>query len=163
VLFLTDPGGKPVIYFTQGNGELEVVPNPGGGPKRGRTANQLRAALEKGYAEVKAWQPEVTSPKVPADCSVLVVADPRLPVPKDVADAIKAYTTEARDGKKGKLIVLAGPHPKPDGTGTNPTGLEDVLAGLNVRVADKVIVAVPEQQGLGWTDLICIGNPDLAA
>jgi hypothetical protein len=165
LLFLTDPGGKPVIYFTQGSGELEVVPSMGpGGPKRsGRTANQLRSVLEKGYAEVKAWEPELTNPKVPDDCNVLVVADPRFALGKDQADAIRKYMTETRkDGKKGKLILLAGANPKLEGGGIADTGLEEVLAGLTIRLGNKLIIGRPTREGLNWDEHICIVNPQLA-
>jgi hypothetical protein len=166
VLFLSDPAGKPVIYFTQRNGELEVIPGrdptaPRAAP--GRTANQLRTVLERGYAEVRVWEPDLTAPKVPDDCTVLVVADPQIPLSKELAGAINAYMTEERDnGKKGKLIVLAGPTPTPDGSGIANTGLEDILAELNIRIENQIILAQPDpDQGLGFTDYIVMVNPNL--
>jgi hypothetical protein len=166
LLFLTDTGGKPVIYFTQGNGELDVVQgfNPEAPRQARRPATQLRAAIEKGYAEIRAWEPEPQNPKVPADCAILVVADPRQTLSKETAAAIKAYMTESKgdkDNKKaGKLIVLAGASTTPGGGGVPETGLEDLLAGFNIRMVNKLILGVPTTQ-FDFAEMACLINPDL--
>ena len=58
---------------------------------------------------------DVTPAKVPDDASVVVIADPTATLPANGVEAIRKYMSEPRpDGKKGKLVVLAGMQPGPD-------------------------------------------------
>ncbi len=166
LLFLSEGKTRPVVYFTQGHGELEIAPPPPGAEARPagvRTANQLRTALEQNYVDVKPLEFDLANPKVPDDATVVVVADPRTPLPKEQAEAIRKFMTEPRPGdakKKGKLIVLTSPHPKPDGTGVEATGLEDVLAGFGVRLGREYILNQPMER-VSYTEAITALNAGL--
>ena len=148
LLFLSEGKTRPVVYFTQGHGELEIAPPQGGDarPAGGRGASQLRTALEKNYVDVRPLEFDLTNPKVPDDAAVVVVADPRTPLPKEQAEAIRKFMTEPRPGdkaKKGKLIVLSSPHPKqPERTGVADTGLEEVLGGFGVRLGTEYLYSM---------------------
>ena len=166
LLFLAENKTKPTVYFTQGSGELEVVPGAGRAGRGGgrRAATQLREALEKAYATVKVLEPDAADPKVPDDATVVVVADPQVPLPKEQADALRAYMLgggPGAGGRKGKLVVLTSPHPTPGGGGVAETGLEPVLAGLGVRVGREYLLNQPAQ-GASFADAFLLVNPDLA-
>jgi hypothetical protein len=135
LMFLAEAKQKPVVYFTQSNGELDI--NGAGGADR--SARELKSFLEKNYLDVRPHKFDPNEPKVPDDADVLIVAGPQSTIPPPTAEAIKKYMTEPRGGKKGKLIVLAG---CPDPTRTKkvpPTGLEPVLAEFNITLGDKFI------------------------
>jgi hypothetical protein len=151
LLFLSEGKTRPVVYFTQGHGELSVAPPPRGGTRAAdvRTANQLREALEKGYVDVRPLEFDLAAPKVPDDATVVAVADPRTPLSKEQAEAIRKFMTEPRPGdktRKGKLVVLTSPHPRPeDNAGVADTGLEGVLEGFGVRLGRDYIYNEPVQ------------------
>jgi hypothetical protein len=152
LLFLSEGKTRPVVYFTQGHGELEIAPRARGAavqPAGVRTANQIRTALENNNVDVRPLVFDPANPKVPDDATVVAVADPATPMPKEQAEAIRKFMTEPRPGdtkKKGKLIVLTSPHPKPENNaGVVGTGLEDMLAGFGVRLGTEYIYNEPLQ------------------
>jgi hypothetical protein len=148
--FLVENEQKPVVYFTQSNGELSV----GGveGEATGRSASQLKAFLEKNYLDVRPLLFALKDPVVPDDAAVVVVAEPQTPLSESAVGAIRKYMTTPRsDARKGKLIVLAGATP---GAGAAPgvdnratkTGLEGLLAEFGVRLGEKFLYSFPTQQ-----------------
>src|SRR5262249_33553379 len=114
---LADNQVKPVVYFTQSNGELSVVPEAEL-PDR-QKAGRLRAYLEKNYLDVRPLTLARENPTIPDDAAVVVVAGPQVPFSEAAVGALRKYvsTPRAADGKKGKLIVLAGTVPGPGGKG----------------------------------------------
>ncbi len=157
LLFLTESKTKPVVYALTGHGELEVAADPAAGQDAvgvRRTASRVRTAIEKVNAEVRPLALTGSAPKVPDDAAVVLILDPRSPIPEAEAGALKAYMTKpAVGGKPGKLFLAAGPQPKPDRSGVAPTGLEDLLAGLGVRLGTEYILNQPLQQ-LGYTEVL---------
>jgi hypothetical protein len=155
LLGLSEGKTKPVVYFTQSSGELALgsaaAAPDAADPKR--SGAQLKLALENGFAEVKPWASTPGSDaKVPDDATVVVVADPLRPLPPAQAEAIKQFVTTPRDGKKGKLVVLAGAHANLDGSMTG-TGLEELLAAeFKVRLRPDFVYGEP----------ISIAQPDTA-
>ncbi len=132
LLFLAEGKTKAVVYFTAGSGELSVAP----GDRSQRAASRLRTVLEKNNVEVKTLTAGIENVTVPDDAAMVVVADPTQPLPEKMIAAIQKYMTQPeKNGKKGKMVLLAGPHPKP-GTdkGVAATGLEEMLTGLGVRL-----------------------------
>jgi hypothetical protein len=165
VRFLAESSAKPVVYFTQGSGELEVAPAsaaaPGAVTARGRPATQLKAILEKNYVDVRPWRPEAADPKVPDDATAVVVADPRSPIPAEVAAAIQAYMSPTKpDAKKGKLILLSSPFPGVNQKGVSDTGLEGLLTELQVTLGKAYLIGQP-YRGLGYSEVHALPNEDL--
>jgi gliding motility-associatede transport system auxiliary component len=140
IAFLADSQTKPVVYFTQGNKELDI----GGGPDvpPARSGARLKAYLEKNYLDVKPLNLPAEKPTVPADADVVVVADPQSALPEPAVAALRTYMTNP--GKKGKLIVLAAAHAGPDRQMIK-TGLEPLLSELNVQLGSKFIYNLPNQ------------------
>ncbi|HEY2909549.1 MAG TPA: Gldg family protein [Gemmataceae bacterium] len=152
--FLAENESKPVVYFTQGNGELSI-----GGEKEPRgqantSASQLKAYLEKSYVDVRPLTFPTTGAAVPDDAAVVIVAEPQVPFSDTAASAIRKFMTaprkeSAKSGeagdRKGKLIVLASALPGPDNRVVK-TGLEGVLSEFNVGLGDKFVYSLPVQR-----------------
>lgn len=143
--FLLESEQKAVVYFTQSAGELDISGTPNEELGAAASAAKLRAYLERSYLEVKALKFDPAAPKVPDDATVVVVAEPRQPLAEAHVAALRQYMTEPRGGKKGKLVVFAGPQ-----FGANDkvlrTGLEELLETFGVRASDRIILGQPERE-----------------
>lgn len=142
LMFLAENKNKPVVYFTQSNGELDVGgERPGGEPVgEEHSGTQLKAYLEKNYLDVRPLKFDPLAPKVPDDADVIVVAAPRTVIGAPAAEALKKYMAEPRPGgKKGKMIVMAGAPLPQESRKVTPTGLEPLLKEFNVTLGDKYV------------------------
>jgi len=141
--FLADNEQKPVIYFTQSNGELNISSTPGV-ESIGGSAMQLKSFLEKAYLDVRPLAFPIKNPSVPDDAAVVIVAEPQTPLSNEAVDALRRYMNHPV--KKGKLIVLAGATPGPNEKGMTKTGLEGLLSEFNVRLGNKFIYSIPTER-----------------
>jgi hypothetical protein len=147
LLFLSESPEKTVVYFTQSAGELVVSPGPNEELSERATCQRLRDYLSRNNLDVKPLKFDLKEPKVPDDCAVLIVADPERQLDAPHVAAIRKYMTDPRPGgKKGKLIVLAGATFGAQKKEVLPTGLEDLLAGFNVRLDPRVVVGLPTRE-----------------
>lgn len=165
MLFLAENKVRAAVYFTTGHGELDVAADPMAGPDAvgTRPAAGLKAALDSAYADAKPLTFDLAKPAVPPDAAVVVVADPRAAFRPAEVDALRAYMRDPRaEGKKGKLIVMSSPTPKPDGTGVIDLGLSALLAEFGIALGDGYILAAPTSSGQQYTDLIAAANPAAA-
>ena len=166
LLFLSDNKSKPILYFTAGHGEFELTPpDPGSPPPPGprRPTGTLRAALDKSYFEVRPLRFDAANPAVPADATVLVVADPRVAFSPAEAAAVKAYLKAApgATGKGGKLILIAGPVQTPDRKGLIDIGLDGVLTDYGVTLGRKLLFSQPLQEASSLMALAVVADsPD---
>jgi hypothetical protein len=140
LLFLVEGDKKAVVYFTQGAGELSVDGERGEVRPAG-SAQMLKEYLGRNYLDVRPLKFDREAPKVPDDAAVVVVAQPTEQLAEPNVAAIRQYMTEARAGKKGKLVVLAGaafgPPPKSE---ARLTGLEGLLQEFDVRLDRRVLM-----------------------
>ena len=158
--FMAEGKEKPVIYFTQGHGELDLADSTPGAPV-GKGLGMLKQRLETANYQVKGLQfapaagvvaenPDVVvSTKVPDEsdgqspASVVVIAGPSKPFEDYALNAIREYMEPTTPGKtRGKLIVLL------DAETTNEkavvkTGLEPLLAEWSVQIGDDRILRIP--------------------
>jgi hypothetical protein len=143
--FLIENEQKPVIYFTQSNGELSIGVTEGE-VASGGSASQLKAHLEKNYLDVRPLVFPLKDPSVPDDAAVVIVAEPQTPLSEAAAGAIRKYMTTPRpDGRKGKLMVFSGATPGPSNRGVAKTGLEQLLSEFGVRLGEKFVYSIPTQ------------------
>lgn len=143
LMFIAENRQKPVVYFTQSNKELSIGASPGSDEGPERSANQLKAFLEKNYLDVRPLNFDPIKPRVPDDADIVIVAAPRSTFPPPTVDAIRKYMTEARPGgKKGKLIVLAGTPDPRDARKPVPTGLEPLLQSFNINLGNSYLFAI---------------------
>jgi hypothetical protein len=162
ISFLEEGKKKPVLYFTLGNGELDLfglVP----GSRPAQRGQALAERLERNNYEVKGLvlggdaaainDPRVVVSKgVPDDAAVVVVAGPTKPFQQETLDALRKYMSEPRKEKdpsdpskqverKGKLLVLSGAVGDRDDKAV-PLGLERLLADYDVTFTnDRVLRA----------------------
>ena len=109
--------------------------------RRGQ-ATRLKAYLEKNYLDVRPLNFPAEMPTVPADADLVVVADPQSALAEPVVAALRAFMNNP--AKKGKLIVLVSAHAGPDRKMIK-TGLEPLLAELNVQLGSKFVYNLPNQ------------------
>src|SRR5262249_41439176 len=143
---LEEGKSKSVVYFTQGNGEMDLSDTASG--EEGKGLGALRERLQKGNYEVKGLQFSevadvksknpliVISNRVPDDAEMVVVAGPRMPLPEYALKALRDYMTPPADKsskKTGKLIVMLDQVLSPSKEPVK-TGLEGLLAEFNVKV-----------------------------
>jgi len=137
LVILADTDTKPVVYFTQSNGEFSISATDEAPDDR--KATRLKAYLEKNYLDVRPLTFARENPTVPTDAAVVVIVEPQTPISPEVAAAIRKYIAE----RKGKLLVLAGIVPGPGNAGVMKTGLEDMLKELNVLLGNRFVYNFP--------------------
>ena len=149
-----------VVYVLQGHGELNI-----GEPdalSAGRGGQLLAQSLQKVGNVVRPLKFDDANPVVPPDASVLVVADPTVPLPETHLGAIRGYLKNPRPNKKaGKLVVLAGPHANAGSPGAVDTGLNSILAPFGINLAQNFIYFQPTTSKVltpETTILIAAGN-----
>jgi hypothetical protein len=149
VAFLADSQAKPIVYFTQGHGELDI----GGGPEAAptRAATRLKDYLEKNYLDVRPLKLPAENPSVPDDASVVIVAEATTPFSDAAVAALRKYM--AGPAKKGKLVFLSGAVAGPDGKMVK-TGLEPLLIELNVRLGTQFIYNIPNEAAKSLVSVI---------
>jgi hypothetical protein len=139
-----------VVYFTQGNNELDLNDMEMSIPDRG--LSELKRRLEQGGYEVRGLQlvsgpagrasnPQLeVSNRVPDNAGVVVIARPQIPFAAHAVAALREYMDRRTDGKKkGKLVVLADVVATRDGRMVK-TGLEDFVSEFGVKIGDGQVV-----------------------
>jgi hypothetical protein len=179
--FLSRNQEKPRIYFTQGNGELDMTDAQPMLTPRGRVvlsptgSAKLVDHLKNDNYEVRGlvWgappkkasagdlmvysRKDVKSPdEVPADAKLLLIAGPHAPHSKSVLDALERYLE-----KGGKLIVLINETAERAGDSVvyRPTGLEGLLKKYNVELTGDYILNFPVIQGQTGPDVFALTPP----
>jgi hypothetical protein len=171
IRFLDEGKKEPVIYFTQGNGELDIL---GGAAAQDpdQSASILRGRLEKGNYKVKGLklggiskdkgdgQRVVVAKEVPSDAVVVVVAGPKTALSIDAVNALREYMNPKDPKKpKGKMIVLLDVDIDPLTGNMVKSGLEGLLAEYNIEVTNERILAA----NLSDPDtLLVVADPRLA-
>mgnify|MGYP001071337618 CR=1 FL=1 len=145
IAFLADSQNKPVVYFTQGHGEMDATNNPDAPPER--SVNRLRQYLEKNYLDVRTVHLNQANPKIPNDARIVIIAEPQDPYSSDALNALREYMN--RKDNKGKLIYFSGTVTGPDGQVLR-TGIEDLLAEFNVRVGREYLYTMPTGPGMDY-------------
>jgi hypothetical protein len=149
---LTEGKSRPVVYVTQGNGELELNNSD---PSRVDVGlGVLRDHLARTNYELKELKLDATTDKVPDDATIIVVARPTQPLPPAAVAALEKYV-RGSDGKKGKLMVLLDVVRSSEG-GMLQTGLEPLLAQFNVRVGNERVGSL---QRSGAQRVPAVANP----
>jgi hypothetical protein len=158
---------KAVVYFTQGNGELDIDDttmnriNRGGSllrdrlQKAGYDVKRLRFSAVEG---AKGTDPNlVVSRKVPDDAAVVVIANPQTRLPDESIKALREYMKPADpQRKKGRLVVLLDVNVR-DGQMLQ-TGLESFLAEFNVSVGNDRVLSLRSRNPV---DVFVLANPSL--
>ncbi len=174
-------GKKPVVYFTQGNGELDVFGTVQGLPPERQGRLLADGLAQKDNYEVKGLilsdvaapggiDPRIVVAKsVPDDASAVIIAGPTRPFGPDTIAALQKYMREPHkdkdptDGKevtrKGKLMVLLGAVAGTDGKMTT-LKLDELLREYDVDLTnDRVLQLVKDPQP--ERDVVVTPRPEL--
>jgi hypothetical protein len=158
--YLSQDKTKPVIYFTQGNGEPDL------NERRGDAADQGLGALSeqigKGNYEVKPLTFGPDFKAIPEDAAVVVMVRPGSaagPVPENAVRALRDYLNGAGGKKKGKLMVLLDVLVQPNGSMVR-TGLEELLEEYQVKLGNNRILCADGPNPRNPTLMIATANPD---
>jgi hypothetical protein len=137
---LAEGKSKPVIYFTQGHGELDL--DNFDDARMGVGAGDLKSRLEKRNYEVKPLRFKPADPRVPDDASIVVMVGPKEMFSPQAVQALRSYVNPERPGaKKGKLVVFFDIALSPEGT-MRQTGLEPFMREFGVDVGNDRILSV---------------------
>jgi hypothetical protein len=134
---------KTVVYFTQGNDELDIKDNSlfnRAAMQRGqrvadinRGSGILKDRLEKRNMEVKALDLSRIKPEVPPDANIVAILGPRKRFSEAAVKALDEYMA-----RKGKLLIMVGPEVGAGST-MQPTGLETFLSRYGVDFPNEII------------------------
>jgi ABC-type uncharacterized transport system involved in gliding motility auxiliary subunit len=113
-------GDQKKVYFTNGNGELDLASGD-------RTGLSLaKQNLERLNYLVETLNP-LTTPVIPADAAVVVIAGPRRPFDESARRALQDYLDRG-----GKVFILVDPR--------SQHGLDPLLQAYGLRVGDGFII-----------------------
>jgi hypothetical protein len=155
---LSEGKSKPVTYFTQGHGELDL--NNSDPSRFDEGAGGLKTRLEKRSYEVKPLELGAANPKVPDDASIVVIARPSIPFAPAAIDALRRYMKPADPTKKkGKLFILFDVVLTAENKMVR-TGLEDFLKEFNVEVSNDRVLSLPSISD-NPAQVIVLFNPEL--
>jgi hypothetical protein len=167
--YLQEGKKKPVVYFTQGNGELSIDPATKESDRY--RANALRDRLQKNNYEVKGLKlvpvasdkstdsQMIAATKVPDDASIVMILGPRVPFTAQALNALREYALPADGSKpKGKLVVLLDVVTDGQPPTLVKTGLESLLTSFNVEVGNDRILSLNERAP---DRVIVTANPEL--
>jgi hypothetical protein len=143
---LQEGKSRPTIYFTQGNGELDLNDGVRDPNRLNEGAGILKRQLELIHYKVKGLQlaeiptesrdPNiVVETKIPDDCGVLVIAGPRFPWPHFAIKALDDYLVK----RQGRALIYFDKVLSIDRKLVN-TGLEKYLEKFNVVVGEDRVL-----------------------
>lgn len=100
--FLAEGKSQAVVYFTQGNGELDIDDKkPGSNSGMGT----LWEETGKGNYKLERLPLDRNAKAIPADADVVVMARPKFDPPPQAIDALRNYLMGS-GGKKGRLLLF---------------------------------------------------------
>jgi hypothetical protein len=153
--FLKSGKAKTLVYFIQGDGELDIDDSTTGRLDKG--AGLLKDRLQKSNYDVKgltfsaaAANPDmkgktVVANRVPDDAAVVIIAGPRQPLSTDALTALREYMNpKDPKRKKGKLVVFLDVVVQNDMM--VQTGLEGLLGQFNVEVGNNRILTIADSK-----------------
>jgi hypothetical protein len=152
---LTENKKKMVVYFTQGNGELDLSDSMPSKLDVGAGVLKKRLEERKSY-EIKPLKLDPVDPKVPEDAALVIIAGPRIPLAENAVNALRTYMK-----KKGRLLVLLDPIIGPDKK-MLAIGLEELLAEYSVQAPPQRLLSLPSRiPGANTVRVFCRSNPAL--
>jgi hypothetical protein len=157
VRLLTEGKSKAVIYFAQGDGELELKDHNESTPDQG--LGLLQERLDKSNYQVKELRlNDPTLHQIPDDAAIVVIARPSMALSQNALKALNAYMNPtAKDSKKGKLVVLMDVVKNRDGSMVQ-TGLEPFLEQFRVKVNNDRLLIFPNNVTRFPLQTIVVGN-----
>jgi ABC-type uncharacterized transport system len=166
---LTEDKDKPVIYFTQGNGELDLF-DAAPTNQLDKGLGVLKQRLEGSNYKVKGLRfmsvegakspnPDlVIASSVPDDAAIVVVPGPKEMMKEPAISALRNYMNPppGSNKKPGKMVALLDVFVSPEKT-MQQTGLEPLMAEYGIDVGNNVVLTLSLRPPVG---VITLMNPD---
>jgi hypothetical protein len=130
--YLSENRSSPVVYFTQGSGEVGFGGGFGG---QEESLGELKRRLEQINYKVEELKFGLESKPVPDDAAVVVIARPTQPLPANALESLRDFVNK----RSGKLIVLTDVIQ--EGDGPMKQTVEPFLAEFGVEVGNDRLVA----------------------
>jgi hypothetical protein len=154
--YLVEGKARPTVYFTQGNGELDLENSDAQRDDQG--LGRLRDRLGRANYEVKDLKLGFGETKVPDDAALVVIARPSNRLPAPALDALREYMKPGDPKKKkGKMIILFDVVKGTEG-GMAQTGLEDFVKEFGVQVDNDRVIFLGAPTG-NPLDVLVTANP----
>jgi hypothetical protein len=137
---LTSGKAQAVVYFTQGNGEVDLNDSDRASFDKGLGVLQEELTKINFQTHPLTLGPKTTS--IPEDADIVVVARPQEKMPDNAVKALRDYLqgTNRKNNKKGKLIVLFDVTLRKGAM--VPTGLEPLMAEYGVKLGDDRVMCM---------------------
>ena len=142
--FLNNGAQRPVIYFTQSNGEPSLTPAK---EKGGRTCVEIARYLNERKFDVKPLFLEPGKPVEVTDAALIVIAAPRIPFSPDQAKMLQQYMQppeQLRGAIPGRIIAMLPAVPTREGT-IAATGLEALGNLYGISIEARRMYTLPNQ------------------
>jgi hypothetical protein len=138
--YLTSGKSRAIVYFTQGNGELDLNDQDRNHLDTGLGALQEELNKINYQTHPLNLGPKTTS--IPEDADIVVLARPLEKLPDNAIKALRDYLqgTNRKDNKKGKLMVLFDVNVRKGEM--VPTGLEPLMAEYGVKVGNDRVMCL---------------------
>ncbi|QVL29904.1 Gldg family protein [Telmatocola sphagniphila] len=154
--FLGEGKVKPIIYFLQGNGELDISikePQPRKGPRdvsAERSASMLVQYLQDRKYDVRPLKLELNgTTDFDTNATAVVLLAPSGPYSEGVVKFLTEYM-EPTDPKRkpGKLVAILPPTVSPINRKIAPTGLEKLISDFGMDILPAKIVQYSQNGAL---------------
>jgi len=140
-------GKRPIIYFTQGHGELDIA-------ARTRDGGAILAdLLGKRNFDVKPLKFEGKTVEVPSDATVVIVAGPKVAFSERAVKALEGYMA-----RRGKMMLMLDTQTANENTYLR-TGLEPMLQRFNLDLPNERLYCIPTQEQPNHELIIAAPNP----
>jgi hypothetical protein len=145
LVYLSEGKTRAVVYFTQGNGELDLDDRSVERVDAG--LGVLSERIGKSNFDVKPLRFGTGTREVPADADAVIVVRPGgggVPMSEDAVKALTEYMDKGAGGKKGKMMVLFDVVALPNGAMLQ-TGLEPLVEKFGVKPLNDRVLALDER------------------
>ena len=132
--FLTGGAKRPVLYFTQSNGELSIA---GPTEENSRSCKEIVKYLTERRFEIKPLKLDEGKKPDLADATMIIVAAPTIPFRPEQVEILRQYLIPS--GQKavgGKLVAFLPAFPDASGA-VSPTGLESLFLEMGIAIEPK--------------------------
>jgi uncharacterized Tic20 family protein len=141
--FLSGGAKRPVVYFTQGNGEYAITPPTEINP---RSCSEIVEYLKDRKIDVKPLVLEAGKPLDLTDASMVIIPGPRAPFRPEQIELLRQYLNPPAKGgpAPGKIIAYLPAIPAENGTVAS-TGLEELFFEFGIIIENRRLLSLPGQ------------------
>ena len=148
--FLLEDKVKPIVYFTQGHGEIDMSDAQNTNRLNPLKGTRLKKYLEEHNFEVRTWESNLgTVPKLDDATIVVILGADKDFTPQELG-ALREYirNDKRRKGAAGKLMICLSAHANPVDKKVLKTNLDQLLNPLDIHFDDHFVLQQPAKVSL---------------